>query len=92
MNIVSRDEEMRYWLDEDRMRNLDEYVRFVGLRGEIRWSDPRDFDVFKWNGEWYEVQGYDPAGRRWWIERVNETAPRSQVEPKGLRRDPRVAS
>ena len=81
---------MRFWLDQDEMLNLDEYVRFIGLRGEIRWSQPETFDVFKWAGDWFEVQGYDRAGRRWWLERIDDIAPRSQIVPKGVPRDPRA--
>lgn len=89
-SIVTTDDAMRYWLDQDAMEKLDAYVRFIGLRGEERWSCPESFDVFKWAGDWFEIQGYDAPGRRWWVERINDPVPKSQVDAKGVTRDPRA--
>ena len=89
MPVIETDDAMRFWLYEDKLRELTEYVKFIGICGDIRWSLPRDFDVFKWAGDWFEIQGYDPAGRRWWLERVIEP-PKRQVSAYGVTRDPRA--
>ena len=89
--VIETDEEMRYWLYAERMADLDEYIRFIGIDGTIRWSSPETFDVFKRSGDWFEIQGYDAPRKRWWVERV-EPPPRSEVTPSGKAIDPRRAA
>jgi hypothetical protein len=87
--VIETDNVMRFWLYEDRLHALEQYVKFIGIRGDVRWSRPEDFDVFCWAGDWFEIQGYDAPNRRWWLERVIEP-PKRQVTPKGVTRDPRA--
>lgn len=78
---------VRSFLIVGRLREHNQYVYFTGLNGETRIDDPRDFDVFDWNGDTYEVQGYDAARRRWWVEKLPRFKP-DQTTPSEKRMNP----
>jgi hypothetical protein len=74
------------WLDLARLPAHDEHVAFTGLDGVIRLDVPESFDVFRFDGVLYEVQGVDRPRKRAWVESVREIGERA--EPAGLSRAP----
>jgi hypothetical protein len=79
-----------YFLLLDRIAKHNENVAFVALDGTVHWDTPETFDTFQFAGTLYEVEGFDRARRRAWVEPV-KIIKENQYTPAGDHSDPLAA-